>query len=175
MLQASLSALLHSTGRNVRGNCSAVIIPRSSVVSLPDLRTISNTITTNSGHDIQLDDIDTGSAVWTEVSEDVGVRINFVEKEDITAQGPLFTYTLAFILPNDDFETRTKLLRYLDNLEVIAIVKQRTGQWRLCGNADRGMRLKAELATGTVGNGANEYACALECEQPHRALTVMAE
>lgn len=173
MLQQSLSNLLHLYGANQRGICAVLGTPRENISTIPNEKTlIANN--TNEDYDFLTTDISLVAGSFLEISKGININIELTEEEQRSPQGKSFLYTVAFIIPNDNFALRGALLRAYDNREWVLIVKERTGAWRVLGSAERGADFSASLKTGSIQTGANQYAMGFTWQSNHRAFYVAA-
>lgn len=177
MISNTLSSLMAEVGRNKRGMCGVITIPLDVIdgntdfpgeeellaepASVPQEMTIG---------DIVLPD----SYPWKDISNDMRIDVEMDEEEIDGPHGKSFTYTVRFILPNDDATTRGKLIRAYDNHEHVVIVKEKTGAWRLLGSYERACDFSAQLKTGRMQEGSNQFDCGFTWSSRYRAHYVTA-
>lgn len=165
MLQQSLTGLLHNLQRNKPGLCHCILVEKEGVASMPNLTTLLTSSVTDEEYDFLIEEITLKEGYqWKELSSDQNITLEFDEQEKKSVQQKAFTYQLSVRIPNDDFNTRGKLIRAYDNREFIMIVTERTGAIRVLGSMERGCDFSAQLKTGTLGKGPNQFTCGFTWE-----------
>ncbi len=167
MLQQSISNLMHKYGSNYPGVCAVIGVEKNGIESMPNALTLMQQLTADQpeGADFFAEEIILKDGYqWLDISKDVNHRIEFNMGNERSGQGLHHPCTVAIVLPNDDFDNRGKLIRAYDNTEMILIVKQRTGAWRVIGSMERGAIFSAQLTTGSGERGSNEYTCGWQWE-----------
>ncbi|MCW3125267.1 MAG: hypothetical protein JWO03_925 [Bacteroidetes bacterium] len=151
------------------GLCRIYAIDLEDIESMPDLKSMMKSIRADSDI-VHISDIvlKAGGAILSIVNDNQ-VGSELTEDDKASSQNSYYPYTVAFVLPNDDANTRGKLLRAYYNRQFVVLIKQATGAWRILGSKHRGCDLKATLDTGTQSKGANEYKCTFTWESGQRA------
>lgn len=167
MYPDNLAALAHNFGMNKPGICSMRAVPKDKV-SLKDFISIMKD---TSSSNYPLTGAWIGIAIgydWLDISKLANVNVELIEGDELTPQGKLFTYQLVISIPNDDHETRGKILLAYDNREWIVQANLRSGSKRLIGSQERGADFKAQMTSGIPGKQ-NVYQCGFEWKSPVRA------
>lgn len=164
MYSISLTHLLHTQEVNNPGLLQLFTVPKAGINAMPDLMELMETPGTVNGADFELSDITLKAGYsWSTFSFDYNVVMELFEEENPKGS-KRFLYELGFAIPNDDFETRGKIIRAYDNIEHIVLVKQQTNAWRLLGSKERGCVFAATLQSGSAFRGPNAFTCGLSWE-----------
>ena len=99
-------------------------------------------------------------ASWLNISKDFACQLELVEKELPDVQLKKYEYQLLFDLPNDDYDTRGKIIQAFSRREWVLIVQLNSGAIRLIGSLARGADFSSSLQSGNAIKGpANKYTC----------------
>ena len=165
MYQQQVTDLKHLMELNTPGICGVLVVEKAGVQSMPTVLDLMQRYVNPDGVDFYAEEIILKDGYsWKNVSTDFNIGIELDEEEKVTAQGNHFLYKTIFKIANDHYETRGKIIRAYDGVELIALVKESTGNWRLMGSLERGCTFTAQLSTGTVSKGPNKFECGLTWE-----------